>query len=97
MGRVTKSPYACVLLPDNPKPLVWNNCFLTLSLSHHIWGLCWIPSESLCFRSFPSLAPGPGGLQGWALRECSGLEPLHTASAPLQGFCSGSGQRLEAA
>lgn len=97
MGRATKSLSACFLLPYNPKPLLWNNYFLTLSLSHHVWGLCWIPSESLHFHSFPSLAPGPGRLQGWALWGYSGLEPIHTASAPVQGFCAGSGQRLEAA
>lgn len=89
MGRVTKSLSACFLLPYNPKPLLWNNYFLTLSLSHHVWGLCWIPSESLHFHSFPSLAPGPGRLQGWALWGYSGLEPIHTASAPFRASAQG--------
>lgn len=60
-------------------------------------GLCWIPSESLRFHSFPSLAPGPGPLGPGLGGDAVGWSPLHTASALFRASAQGVDRGWEAA
>lgn len=85
MGRVTKSLSACFLLPYNPKPLLWNNYFLTLSSVPPCLGPL---LDSFRESSFPFISKSGT----WA-RKTPGLGPagMQWAGAPPHSLCPYSG------